>query len=468
MKNQKNVANPLWSHRRFLFIITVIALVVRALWFVSYTRHEQNYEIAIDSKQYHEIAAQIVNSKGITTPDNKPNFFRLPGYPVMLAGLYAIVGTEPLPAMMLQVMLTSLLPILLFLLSLVLFPHNMLAAQIAATVAALHPGFIFFAGVQSSESLFLIFFILFLIFFFRGITTGKAKEFCLAGVLLGISSLIRAVGHYVVFLAVILIFVHAGRLWGKKIQQGCVLLSSWLLVVAVWVARNYMLTGYIFLHTLTGQHFLRYNVVYNIMDTENISYSQAKHIAFAQRDARVTAQERELGRPLSEPEIDKLTGTLAFQCMLQHPFLTMKYACSEMFKLCKALYSCNVWQVPAGVMWQPDTPLSYKISMYLVTFKTYPIIIPFIIWDWFFTLMMLIGMLQYAVLSYYHRRVWNVFKMLAPFIIVLVGITCSTGLIRLRLPVEPFFIMMAAYGWANMLQARAAGERFPLFKHTHY
>ena len=433
---------------------------------MSYTRHEDHHKIAIDSDQYQAIALQIAQGNGISTQQGTPNFFRLPAYPLFLGYSYKLLGTKLENTLWLQLILSLTIPVLIFFLAATLLPEQILIAKIAAIAASLHPGFILFAGMQATESLFLIFFLLFLLFFFRGITNGRFSAFLLAGFSLGVASLFRALGHYVIGLMLILILLLLPKTLWQRLWCACILLCSWLSIVSIWLIRNYLLTGFIFLHTLPGQHFLRYNAANDIVTSENISYQDAKNKLFAQRDLLVAQQEKRDHRILSEPEKDTIAQQLAFQIMREHPLITFKHAYTEIMHTSFALYASIPFQVPAGTIFTPTTPTSFKINRYLTTLWQYPIIIPLIIWDLFFSFMLLLGILFFIYFTYKRRNAFKLWISTIPLIALLLGITLSVGLIRLRFPVEPFLIILASYGWLSFVQtnhhARKLATRLPI------
>src|SRR3990172_3036914 len=160
-----NIYAMVKQEKKFLLIIFVLAFTVRALFFIFFLSQNNNYWTG-DSQEYHNVAQHLALGNGITNPDQTAHFLRLPGYPLFLAMGYKIFNFNIQKTLWIQLVLASLIPLLLFCLSLVLFPQNILLAQsVSFFVATLHLGFALFSGLFMSETLFMFFFLLFCLFF---------------------------------------------------------------------------------------------------------------------------------------------------------------------------------------------------------------------------------------------------------------------------------------------------------------
>ncbi len=451
-------SNP-WSDlckKKNLYLCTatmVVGLCIRFILFFGYMHQDGHYNFLIDSTQYNEVAIQISQDKGISTKNGTPNFFRLPAYPMFLGYLYKFTN-NPKNIMLLQIILSSLILPLIFVLSRALLPGYEIVAQVSTIVAALHPGFIMFSGVQSTETIFLIFFLLFLIFLFQGINNSRLLYFGFSGILLGIASLFRAVGHHFIFLVILLTLLLFKRTWYKRLSAACILFGSWLCIFGIWLVRNYMLTGLIFVHSLPGQHFLRYNAVHILMEVEKTNWMEPMDKLFALRNNLVVQKEKALGRKLMEPEIDDLSSKLALQIILKHPFIAVKNACNQILHTCFLPYYTILIQLPNGTVFNSQTPAIYKLKKYLEYFAVYPIIIPFVLWDLLFLFMLWLGVIIFAFFCYNKKVFGKLWLSILPMILLLIGLTLSCGVSRLRFPAEPFLIILSVCGWIFFLKQK--------------
>lgn len=157
------------QEKKILIFLFLLSVALRALFFIGVLKQGKHSWIVFDSQQYHQVAQHIAQSKGVTNSDGTNNFYRLPGYPAFLALGYKLFDMNIARTLWIQVVLASILPLLIFLLSLTLFPSHLLLAKIAALFSAFHLGFVMYAGMLATEPLFLIFFLLFLILFYKSI-----------------------------------------------------------------------------------------------------------------------------------------------------------------------------------------------------------------------------------------------------------------------------------------------------------
>ena len=154
----------LGKQKYFLVGLFLFSFLIRALVFQCYLSKQKNYW-QVDSNTYHHIAVSLAGGQGISVHD-QPNFYRLPGYSVFLALYYKLFGVDTKNVLWLQVFLASFIPLLIFFLSLVLFPSCLVLAKIASFYSAIHLGLVLYSGFFMTESLFLIFLLLFSILFF--------------------------------------------------------------------------------------------------------------------------------------------------------------------------------------------------------------------------------------------------------------------------------------------------------------
>ncbi len=440
------------KEKKFLLFIFFFSFFVRALFFFFFLSKSENYWTA-DSAGYHDVAVQISKGNGISYSNGEPNFIRLPGYPLFLAIFYKLFDFDIQKTLWIQIILASLIPILIFFLSLTLFPVQVLFAKICAFFSAIHLGFLIFAGNLMSETLFCLFFFLFLILFLsnfhllfckKKIINFSYKKIFFAGFFLGIASLVRPVGQYVIVLAIILLIV--SRLsFPQKIKGTLFLFSGWLVVVFAWLLRNYLLTSFIFFHTLPGKHFLNHSACYVVMNVHNLSYKQTKEKLAKELDKIFKEEEDKKNRKLNEIEKCLLTEKLAYKYLKQYPFLFLKYSISNVLKTAINPFSEELFFIeksdsrPIG-FWMP------KISnKWLVPVICLDLIFLFFIW---------LGFVGFTINAFIIKNHLCQFLKTLPFIVLFIGITLASGFARLRLPIEPFLIILSINFWINFLHKR--------------
>jgi hypothetical protein len=114
--------------RKFLFFLFFIALLVCGTFFgLLFNKKEYADAVNVDSRQYDFVAVSLVQGKGYSDYQGNPYFYRLPGYPFFLAFCYKIFGYHQHAAILMQIILSSFIPLMVFSLALILFPHHYLA-----------------------------------------------------------------------------------------------------------------------------------------------------------------------------------------------------------------------------------------------------------------------------------------------------------------------------------------------------
>ncbi|MFA6263062.1 MAG: hypothetical protein WCW33_04690 [Candidatus Babeliales bacterium] len=446
-----------WSvvkkEKYFLILLFLASLVVRLAFFSAYTRHHITENLVFDAEQYHHVALQIAHGNGITTKEGTPNFYRLPGYPLFLGACYAATNDTVETTLWVQVILASIIPLLIWVLGMVMFPSVPLVAWLASLLSVFHLGLVIYAGMLLSESLFLIFFLLFLILFFTALAGGRSSMWLMAssGVILGFASLIRAIGPYVIALSFMLIVICCAT-WRLRLRMMAILGSSWLLVVGMWLVRNFLLTGAFFFHTLPGLHFLQYSAVYVVMDQDDLDYFQAKKKVLSAWEKMVEDEEHALGKKLSEYERYARAERLAFRILAAHPLNALKHAFTHIVRTCGTLNSTLLLYVPRGTVYGKDASLWFKIKLYLTPRVLDPWLIPIIYWELVLSLFIVVGMMVVLLRALWDRCARRIVVMILPFVILFVGITLAYGCARLRLPVEPLLLLGAVYGWLGLFQ----------------
>jgi len=448
------VLQQLKKEKKFLIFLFLFSLGIRFLVFGLFLSKNKNYWSS-DSFVYHDVAVQITEGKGIYNHDGSPTFYRVPGYSFFLATCYKILGEDIKMALWVQAFFASFIPILIFLISLIFFPANLLLAKISSIYSAFHLGFIVFSGMAMAETFFSFFFFLFLILFFSCFNSCRYKLF-LAGFFLGLASLVRPVGHYLIFLSLlILIFSSVGFL--NKIKNSLLLFAGWLLVVFGWLLRNYLLTGFIFFHTLPGVHFLKHSAGRVAMYVYNCSYMGALTALHEEVEVLTKEKEKDLNRKINEIEFCHITEKVAFKYLVDNPFLTIKHAFINMFKTCFSLYSAELLYIDSGGK-LPDYNKNRGwldiLKRFLVPQVTSNFLALIIYLEIIFFLFILIGFGGFVLKALFIKDYFYLLCKILPFIFLFVFISLSCGFARLRLPIEPFLIILSFKFWLEVLRRK--------------
>lgn len=486
-----NFREILKQEKYFLLGLFFISFLVRLLVFQFYLSKNQNYW-QVDSKTYHKIAQSISHGKGVSV-NGQPNYYRLPGYPLFLSAYYKIFGSDKKNVLWMQIFLASLIPILIFFLSLALFPSGLLLAKVSSVYSAVHLGLVLYSGFFMSESLFIFLLLIFAILFFSSfhlffcrqdkkyfgftfvtcpeeICSGPGfqelaakveiaeekkyknqilKNLFFAGIFLGLASLVRPVGHYLIVLSIILLFF-SRDFWLDKIKNSLILFLGWLIPVSFWLIRNYMLLGQIFFHTLPGGHFLYFSAARIEADLKKISYAQAKENLSFKVEAITKQKEKKLGRKLNELELCDIRQKLAVEFFKKHPFLAVKNWATDILRTSLSLYSSELIYLDSGRKsidyFAKGRTLGSLFKRHLFP-QTQNIFLKFLIWfEIILFLFILLGCLFGFISAICNLNLCPWLKTL-PFIFLFLFIGLAGGYSRMRLPVEPVLIILSFSFW---------------------
>ncbi len=441
--------------KTILSILFIFSIATRLALFVAFTGHEDRHLIYFDSAQYQAVAENIVMGKGISNKEEKPQAYRLPGYPLFLASIYSLFGINQQIAMVIQLTLSSLIPLLIHSLSLTLFPSSPFTALICGLISAFHIGFIVYSGILGTESLFLIMLLLFFISYFQLLKdqNPSLRQLLLSGFFLGCVSLIRPVGHYLLIFSLLIFLFGARTQLFKRICSISIVALSWLATAAPWLIRNYIIFGAPFFHSLPGLHFLQYSGAKIIMHTDQCNYVEARGMLLDQWKREQSNFEQQHLTVPNEYESCLMAEKITFNLIKQNPIIFLKNSILEMLKTVLSLYSAQL------IFADTQSWTEYKpTSQALITKIKYYLWPPLSTW-WlhiiiFFELCMniflLIGVSGFYINAFFFKK--HFFSLLTTtlFMLLFIGITCAYGCARLRMPLEPFTILIALQFWTSL------------------
>lgn len=251
---------------RWLLVIWFTAVVLRLLPVVL-TAH---VGIGLDDMlQYNELARNILAGKGYVWYGDIPTAFRPPLYPLFLAAIYFFAGPNVIAARVVQALLGSLLPVLVYVLAGRIFGDIRLA-RIAGWLVALYPTFWIYPLGLVTENLYVPLLALFVVLFVgslardRGAATapharadalatadpatpnapgGRPWGYLLPGAILGLVILTRSVITLFAPFAALWIWMYSPGSRKVRLQRVAIFLLPIVLLTAPWSLRNSLLYG---------------------------------------------------------------------------------------------------------------------------------------------------------------------------------------------------------------------------------
>ena len=436
--------NLLTQNKKFLISLFCLSIFFRVIFFTLFL-NKNNF--TYDTPTYHNVAVRIADGRGITNLDGSLHFYRVPGYSLFLAFCYKLFGKNIKKALLIQLLFASFIPIFVFFLFLILFSYNFFLVIFVLIFTIFHLCFFLFSGFAMTESFFTFFFLLFLLLFFY-------NNFFLAGFFLGICSLFRPVGHYllVVALFVLLIF---GLKFSDKIKGIFVLFVGWFLIVFPWILRNFLLTGFIFFHTLPGIHFLKHSAARLASEIYRSSYMQGLRKVTIELEVLKVEQEKKLKRRVNEIEFCILAEKVSFKYLKKNIFLTLKHFMINILKTGFSLYSAELLYLDSeGKL--PDYNQNRGIKDWLMRFfvprVSNKLLIPIIYFEIFFLLFIWLGFAFFAINSFFIKSDFYLLIRILPFMALFIFVSLSCGFARLRLPIEPFLIILSFKFWIEFFR----------------
>ncbi len=483
------------TQKTFLIGLFLVSFLIRSLVFVFYLSKDKNYW-QVDSNTYHRVAVNLAEGKGLSADGQKPIFYRLPGYSLFLAAYYKLFGVDTENVLWFQIFVASFIPILIFILSLILFPGWLLIAKIASAYSAIHMGLVLYSGFFMTESFFIFFLLLFLILFlssfhlffcslrktkkFNGVFCppemcqgpgfvdlqkemeeseqvarpkfiegcGLTSQLFFAGLFLGVASLIRPVGHYLVVISVLLLLFSSDT-FKQKIKHSFILFLGWFIPVFPWLLRSYLLLGQIFFHTLPGGHFLYFSAARVAMYPQQCSYEQARENLTEEVNTLTKQKEAELGRKLNEIEACDTRMAIALKYFKKYPFISLQNWLTDIFRVSLSLYSSELVLRDTGTKggFDKERTICSMFKRHLFP-QTKSKVLPFIIWyEILLYFFILLGFALAFFKALFNKNSWCIWLRVLPFAALFIVIGLSGGYSRMRLPIEPFLIIFSFSFW---------------------
>jgi 4-amino-4-deoxy-L-arabinose transferase-like glycosyltransferase len=273
--------------RNMLWKLFIAAFAVRIIVFVALlAAFGQEIFLMGDTVGYAAIAKNLLLGHGFSwdvagIPVLQD--FRPPLYPILLAGSLLLTG-DFLPIIILQIVLASCIPVLVYLLGRE-FIEQKPALILAGGMAVFEPLLVFFSTYLLTDILFLFFSLLTVLFAVRFFKQPTLILAVFIGATLGVATLIRAVGEY--FMLYILLFV-VWKLWSDRPQRKQTLISMaagvfvFAAIITPWTVRNFQTFGTVSVSS-EGPWVLYFDYVPSL-------YVMERDLSFT--DARAAAKEK--------------------------------------------------------------------------------------------------------------------------------------------------------------------------------
>jgi 4-amino-4-deoxy-L-arabinose transferase-like glycosyltransferase len=423
-------ASGFLSGNRGLGLGLFVAALALRLLFITQIAEMPTFNHPVMDEGYHiQLTDEILSGKLL--PDEP--FYRAPLYTYSLALLRLITGDNLFAVRTIQAVFGSLLPVMIFLLGLRLF--NRKVALTAGALAVLYPTFIYYDASLLITSSMTLLSILIVWQAFRVERKPTLWRFVALGVLIGLAALARPnVLFYLPALAVwFWIYIRKQFYYktGNALLSYALVIISSLIVIAPVTTHNWVVSGELIpIGWQGGYNFYLGNnhqatgwsaTAPGIKSSWQGGYLDAINIAQA-----------EIGRPLSVKEIDNYWWSRGFDEIQKRPGATLSLLAR------KFAFLFNGFEIPNNqniYIVERFSPLAQALFARSPLYVPFGIIAPF-------------ALLGFLLLI---RRAREYLPLLLFVISYSASIVLFFVCARYRQPLVPFAILLASYGFFEML-----------------
>jgi len=466
-------------NKKNLTILFLAAFAIRLAVFLFFIYPNECYKQP-DSGDYHHCALSLTLGRGMHRLDNnRPMFWRTPGYPLFLSCFYKIFGIKSTDfsknrpaqtaALIFQMLLCSLIPLLIFFLALLL-TKSLSISWITAWISAIHVGFVLADTYILTESLSILFLIPFFIFFFKSFylpgqisppNNKLLRNLIMAGICLGAFAWIRPMGHFVSIASAIMILILDSVNWKMKLKKIVIFLLVFFAIISPWYVRNYNITGKLFFCPMFGLYLNTFNAPKIIRATEGLPLRESINKLYQQAN-KMAVQDFLIARASGKDLATELVHLkVALPIVMKHPFLFLKDWLTESCKTTFDLYSYQLVDIAKGTFYYdpPEEFLTEKWAECIYEKKVSPLMRFVIYLEIIFELLKWIGLLLGVFIfwlfplikrlnvSDYIKQTGLLWLKVAPMIGAFIIMTGGFGYARLRLPVEALMVILSLTTW---------------------
>jgi 4-amino-4-deoxy-L-arabinose transferase-like glycosyltransferase len=414
-----------YSPRFGLAVVLIVAAVFRFGGLLLRAGHESRF-LEPDSSDYLSLSRNL----GAFTSKSNPYFYlgvlRTPVYPFYLFVTHLITHSRVLGPMILQVIVGVGVVYVTYRLGLSLFSRSV--GLCAAAIIAVDPLSITYSSLVLAESLYALFLTASVVVLWRP-KGNQWKRGLAAGILLGLATLTRPVSIYVfVALAVGYLALEWKDLRGAILVVVCFLVGFSVLAGG-WIIRNYETTHVATISSIEGDNLLYYRAAGALEESEHISLSAAR--------AELSRQLKRKLPPKANPgQVAQAEQTLGITVIREHPTGYFKEVLAGAVRLVLGDSHSEFSTVtgPAETRLLVGYAAAYLLCVYLLV----------------------------AVGLWSAWRTQNLRSCLLPVITIVYTIVVSSGLeaySRFRVPIMPYFALIAAVGAVALLGHKRGSDR---------
>jgi 4-amino-4-deoxy-L-arabinose transferase-like glycosyltransferase len=272
----------------------------------------------VDEQHYVELATSLARGLGFAWADGRLTSMRPPLYPLFIAAIWRVTGTESLQLVRgAQIVVSLATVVLLYSLTMKLF--NRRTAILAAAVVCFYPSFLFSGVLLLTEVLMTFWLVLLALEYFALVHRPSALRAIAIGATVGLAALTRSVlWPFPVFMTPLAFFGVQGSC-RRRAQIVVLILAGYLAVVGPWAVRNSRLQRTLtIVDTMGGMNLRMGNYEYTPIDRmwDAVSLGGVKGWSYGLRAKHPEAA------GWTDGQKDKWAQREAITYMVAHPGLT--------------------------------------------------------------------------------------------------------------------------------------------------
>jgi 4-amino-4-deoxy-L-arabinose transferase-like glycosyltransferase len=255
--------------------VGLAALLIIRLGLAWITFSYPQRSITVDSVQYLQLADSI-RLKGRFEATEYLEEVRTPGYPLFLAAVQAIFGEHIGPIILIQLIFTARIAWLLYHCGKLLNAERIGLA--AACLFAVNPNALFWSLTVLTETYFSLLLILSFYTLILALKRMQLRWFALSGLFLGMATLTRPIGLYLIpiWTLSILLRLRQKKGFGNSLKYSATFLVAAMLLVVYWQTHNLILHGHFSLSTTTEVTFSRFIAADTLAEALHIDRDEAR------------------------------------------------------------------------------------------------------------------------------------------------------------------------------------------------
>jgi len=302
-----------------ILLVILISLIIRLFFLILLNPWNnsviQEKILISDAASYHRLAVDIYKNFSLSGFDAP---YWTPGYPVFIALIYFAFGIKIWMVMLFQIVLNVCNSVLIYYLSKKVFDSQIISLVAALLFALCLPACYYTLRILT-ETIFTFFFTLTVFLFFKNQESNKLGKYIQIGILLGITTLIRPILIYFVYLLVLFVILQKSPLRIKIIKIS-LLMFFFFLTISPWQFYNFMKYNHYSISCQMGLNYIDYSLPWMKSNLENIS------LEYAHRDIKKvpleTIEKNNIQNPF-EKEIIYLQEAKKY--IFEHPLQYIKF-----------------------------------------------------------------------------------------------------------------------------------------------